>query len=217
MTPITMVTRIFIFIYFSFFPLLPFFFDWIFSLFISQLFSPFQIFPSETPYSIPSSPASMRELLPNPPSPHSLSSCCVIPLHWGIQHPQAQGPLLPLLSNKGILCHICGQCHGSLHVYSLVGGSVSRSSRGSGLLLPQWGCISPQLLHSLLQLLHQGPPSSFQCLAVTILLCICQTLAESLGGQPYQASISKHFLASTITSGFGSCIWDGSPGGAVSG
>jgi hypothetical protein len=31
------------------------------------------------------------------------------------------------------------------------------------------------------------------------------------------ASISKHFPGSTIVSWFGGCIWDGSPGGAVSG
>jgi hypothetical protein len=34
--------------------------------------------------------------------------------------------------------------------------------------------------------------------------------------QPYQASISKHFLALTIMSGFVGCIWDGASGGAVS-
>ena len=46
----------------------------------------------------------------------------------GMEHPQAQGPLLPLMSNKAILSHIRGQHHGSLHVYFLVGGPVSGSS-----------------------------------------------------------------------------------------
>jgi hypothetical protein len=96
-----------------------------------------------------------------PPPTNSLpSSCPGIPLHLGIEHPQAQGPLLLLMSNKAILCHICGQSHRSLHVYYLVGGSVPGSSRRSGLLtllfLP-WGCKHPQLLQSLLQLLHWGP------------------------------------------------------------
>jgi hypothetical protein len=36
--------------------------------------------------------------------------------------------------NKVILCHMCGQSHGSLHVYSLVGGPVPRGSRRSGQL-----------------------------------------------------------------------------------
>jgi hypothetical protein len=58
---------------------------------------------------------------------------------------------------------------------------------------------------------------SVQWLAVSICLCICQALAEPLKRQPYQASVSKHFLASAITSRFWDCIWDGSPGGAVSG
>ena len=49
------------------------------------------------------------------------------------------------------------------------------------------------------------------------LLYICQALAEPLRRQLYQALVSKHFLASTILSGFGDCIWDGSQGGAVSG
>jgi hypothetical protein len=48
-------------------------------------------------------------------------------------------------------------------------------------------------------------------MAVSISFCICQALAESLRGQLYQASASKHLLASTVVSGFGDCIWDGSP------
>jgi hypothetical protein len=35
--------------------------------------------------------------------------------------------------------------------------------------------------------------------------------------QPYQAPVSKHFLASAIVSGFGVCGWDGSLGGEISG
>ena len=57
-----------------------------------------------------------------------------IPLLQGNEHPQAQGPLLPLMSNKAIFCHICTQSHGSLHVYSLVGGPVPGSSWESGQL-----------------------------------------------------------------------------------
>jgi hypothetical protein len=58
---------------------------------------------------------------------------------------------------------------------------------------------------------------SVQWLAECIHLCICQVLAEPLRRQLYQAPVRKHLLASTIVSGFGNCIWDGSPGGAVSG
>jgi hypothetical protein len=50
-------------------------------------------------------------------------------------------------------------------------------------------------------------------LAVSIHICIDQDLAEPLRKMIYQASVSKYFLASTIVSGFGLCMWDGSPGG----
>jgi hypothetical protein len=75
-----------------------------------------------------------------------------IPLHGGIEPSQNQGPLLPLMSNKAILCHKCGQRHGSFHVYSLVGGLVPGSSGDSGwliLLFFLWGCKPLQLLQSL--------------------------------------------------------------------
>ena len=122
------------------------------------MFSPFQVPPLETSYPIPPPSASMR-VLPYLPTHSHLSSHTAIPLYWGIKHPQAQGPLFPLISNKAILC----QHHGSLHVYSLVGGPVPRSlgvGRNSGpltLLLPPWGCKALQLLQSLPQLLHRGP------------------------------------------------------------
>jgi hypothetical protein len=64
------------------------------------------------------------------------------------------------------------------------------------------------------------PQLGFQCsvqwLAECVCLCICQALAEPLRRQLYQVPVSKHFLASAIVSGFGVCIWDGSPGGTVS-
>jgi hypothetical protein len=69
--------------------------------------------------------------------------------------------------------------------------------------------------------LSLAPPLGTLCfvqwMAVSIHFCICQALAEPLRRQLYQAHVSKLLLASTIVSGFGDCIWDGSPGGAVSG
>ena len=62
-----------------------------------------------------------------------------------------------------------------------------------------------------------GSLCSVQWLTVSIWICIGQDLAEPLRRQLYQAPVSKHFLASAIVSGFGVCMWDGSPGGAVSG
>jgi hypothetical protein len=37
------------------------------------------------------------------------------------------------MDNKGILCYIYSRSHGSLHVYSLVGGLDPRSSGGGGV------------------------------------------------------------------------------------
>jgi hypothetical protein len=69
-------------------------------------------------------------------------------LHWDMAPHQAQGPLLPLMSNKAILCHICGRSHGTLHVYSLIVDPVPGSSGEGGsdqltLLLPSMGLQTP--------------------------------------------------------------------------
>lgn len=59
-------------------------------------------FPLQKPHLITPPTASVRE----PPPPPFLSSHSGIPLHWGFEQPQAQGPLLPLMSNKAMLCHM---------------------------------------------------------------------------------------------------------------
>ena len=61
-------------------------------------------------YPIPPPTASMR-VFPYPPH------CPPIPLHSGIEPFQDQGPFIPLMPDKAILCYICGWSHGSLHVY----------------------------------------------------------------------------------------------------
>jgi hypothetical protein len=129
--------------YHSFFIL---FFYWIFSLFTFQML-PLSQFPlCNPPISTP--PASMR-VLPHPlPLPHP-----GIPLHWGIEPSQDQGPFLPLMPYKVILCYICSWSHGLLHVYSVVGGLVPGSSRESRkviFLFFLWGCKPLQLLQSFL-------------------------------------------------------------------
>jgi hypothetical protein len=62
-----------------------------------------------------------------------------------------------------------------------------------------------------------GTLCSVQWIIVSIHFCICKALAEPLRRQLYQAPVSRFLLASAIVSGFGGCLWDGSPGGAVSG
>jgi hypothetical protein len=96
--------------------------------------------------------------LPTHPLP---SSCPGIPQHRSTNPtptPRSKGLLFPLMSNKAVFLHICSQSHEFLHVYS-GWWSSPRKLWGSGhltLLLPQWGCKPPQLLQSLLKLLHCG-------------------------------------------------------------
>ena len=59
---------------------------------------PFPVSPPQTPIPSPS-PAYMR-VCPHPLPPHPPG----IPLHWGIKPSQDQGPLLPLMLGKAILC-----------------------------------------------------------------------------------------------------------------
>ena len=106
------------------------------------MFSPFQVSPSEPP--IPSPSLCLYEGDP-PPTHPLLPSRPGIPLHWGIEHPQVQGPFLPLTYNKAILCHICGQRHGSLRVYSLVGGSVPWELWGVGVGVWSVDTVAPSV------------------------------------------------------------------------
>jgi hypothetical protein len=93
-------------------------------------------------------------------------------------------------------------------------GGWGRSGRLT-LLLPPCDCKPPQLLQSLLQLLHRGTLRSVQWLAASFHLCICQALADSLRRQPYQVSISKHFPASTIPSVFYTKLGEKQSRGAI--
>jgi hypothetical protein len=75
-----------------------------------QMISHYLVTPSQSPssYNLPLLPPLC--LYEGPPEtthllqPHPSS----IPLHWGIKLPQEQGPSLPLISDKAILCYICG-------------------------------------------------------------------------------------------------------------
>ena len=86
------------------------FFYWILYLFTFQMLSPFSIPP--------------RHLLAHPsflllwgcaPTHLSPLPCPCIPLHWGFEPSQDQGPLLPLMPYKAIFCYIGGWSNGSLH------------------------------------------------------------------------------------------------------
>jgi len=96
---------------------------------------------------------------------------------------QEQGLFLPLMLDSAILCHICGWSHGSLHLYSLVGGLVPGSSGGIWLVdivvlpmvlqtpsAPPVFSLTPQL----------GSPCSVPWLAATLLICISRAQTYSL-------------------------------------
>ena len=91
------------------------------------------------------------EVVPPPIKPIP-SPCPHINLPRGIE-PSQGGPLHPLMPDKVILCYLCGWSHGSLHMYSLVGGLVTGSSGESSsgvsgwliLLFFLWGCKPLQL------------------------------------------------------------------------
>jgi hypothetical protein len=132
------------------------------------MFFPFQVSLSGNPLYHPSPLAS--EGAPHPPL--SLpSSHNGIFLHWGIVHPQAQEPnWYPTKPSSPT--YVAGTMSCSW-LYSLVGGAVPGTLEESGLLtllLPPWGYKPPQLLQSLLQLLHWGPQSSVQILNSEICL-----------------------------------------------
>ena len=80
-------------------------FYWIFYLFTFQMLTGFPISHPEIPYTINLFSSSMR-VLPQPTHP-LLPPYPGIPLHWSISHSQDLGPLLPLKSNKAILCYSC--------------------------------------------------------------------------------------------------------------
>ena len=107
-----------------------FFFYWIFSLFAFQMLSLFLFHLQKLPRS--SLLLLLYESVPvynHPQPPHYPG----ITLEY--QPSQDHGPLLPLKPYKAIVCFICNQSHGFLHVYSLFGCLVPRSSESSGWLL----------------------------------------------------------------------------------
>ena len=65
------------------------------------MLSPFLVLPPTFSHLLPASP------LPLLTNPLTLASSTWHSLHWGIELSQDQGPLLPLMTYKAILCYIC--------------------------------------------------------------------------------------------------------------
>ena len=119
------------------FPYIFFLFCLLFYLFIFQLFVIFWFLLCKlpTPFFLPclyeGSPSTTHPIMP-----HHLS----IQLCWGIKPSQDQRPLLPWMPDKVILCYIYSWSHVSLHMYTLVLGSlrgpVSRYFSSYGNVIP---------------------------------------------------------------------------------
>ena len=91
------------------------------------MLSPFPVSSPEMSNPIAPPPASLRVFKHQPT--HTCLPALEFPYTGASNEPsQDQGPLLPLMPDKSILCYICGYSHLSLHVYALVGGLVPRSS-----------------------------------------------------------------------------------------
>jgi hypothetical protein len=84
------------------------------------------------------------------------------------------------------------------------------------IVVPSMDLQTPTALWILSLAPSLGTLCSVQWLAESIHFCICQALIDPLRRQLYQVPVSKYLLASTIVPGFGDCIWDGSPGEAIS-
>ena len=91
-------------------------------------------------------------------------------------------------------------------MYFLDGGLVSESYGRFWLvdiIVPPMGLQTPSDSSAFSLTPPLGTLCSVQCLAVSIHLCTCQALADTLRRQLYQTPVSKHFLASLIVPGFG--------------
>jgi hypothetical protein len=122
------------------------------------MLSSFPVSPQQTP-----SPTHPRFYENTPPSTHPLlPHYPSIFLCWGIEPSKDQGPSLPLMPDKAILCYICSWSHGSLHVYSWVHGLVPGNS-GEGVWFV--AIVFPVGLQTPLipSVLFLTPPLGFLC------------------------------------------------------
>jgi hypothetical protein len=180
----------------------------IFFIYISNVI-PFPGFTSKKPH------PNHLPLLTNPHTPASLSWDSHSLGHQAFSGPRASPPFVAQQGNPLL--------HMQLEPWvppCILFGLVPGSSRGHWLVhirVPPMWLQAPSATSVLSLASPLGTLCSVQWLAESIHLCICQALAEPLRRQLYQAHVSKHLWESTVVSGFSDCIWDGSPGGTVSG
>jgi hypothetical protein len=119
------------------------------------------------------------------------------------------------MPDKAILYYIYRWSHGSLHVFSLVDGLDPGSSGWLILLFFVW-VANPFSSYNPFSNSSFGDP-----VISSMVGCKYHSLYLSGSGRVYQEtaisdSCQHHFLTSRIVFAFGDCIWDESPGEAVS-
>jgi hypothetical protein len=172
------------------------------------MLSSFLVSPPQTLLSFAS-----KSVLLHPPT-YSPISPLASSLLWGIKPPQDHVPPLPLMPGNTVLFYICSWNHGLANVYSLVGDLVPGALGGQvGWYCSSYGVAIPFSSFRL------SPNSSIELLGLSpmvgceYLLCLSPVLVEPLRGQPYQAPVCKHILASAIVLGLGVWGWNGSEDG----
>jgi hypothetical protein len=184
------------------------------------MISPFLFTPLQSLHLIPSLPPPLCHYEGAPPltyplPPHHSN----IPLCWDIKPPQDQGPSLPLMPDKDILSYICIWSHGSLHVYSLVGGLVSGKLCGGSV---SWYCCSPYGVAISFSSFSPTPSLSIEVPGLSLRVgCVYLHLYWSGSDKvsPRTAitgSCQQALFGIRIVWGFSVCKWDESLGGAVS-
>ena len=164
-----------------------FFFYYLFFLIGYFLYLHFKYFLSRSPFWKPILPSFSPCLYAPPPTHPLLSSCTSITLHWDIEHPQAQGPHLPLMSKKAIssATYVARTMGHSMCILWLVIQSPG-APRGLAIdiVVPSMGLqtsspppVSPPPPLS-------RTPKLIQWLASSFCLCFCQALAEPLRAMP---------------------------------
>jgi hypothetical protein len=142
-------------------------FHWLFFfllviLFTFQMLSPFPVFPpTPDPFKKKKTSPFLKALLlwvclPTHTPFYYHLTVLAFPQEGALSIYRAKGSPLQLMPDKDILCYICDYIHGSLRVYSLIGGLVPGSSGYSGWLILFFLCGCEPL-----QLLQYLPNSSF--------------------------------------------------------
>jgi hypothetical protein len=99
---------------------------------------------------------------------------------------------------------------------------IQLETQALGVLVSSHCCsflgLQTPLAHWVLSLAPSlGALCSIQEITVSIHFSICQGLAKPHKIELYKGPVSKILLAYATMSGFGGCLWDGSPRGTVSG